>query len=370
MAIKTNKTSTEIRLPVIKGKVLGVDVLRGYASLADLARVSRADIYDQKLNPTGTQRDLSPKHSRDAYQYVATHDFAFWPEVFLCVRDQSVIEINNLSKDKSFCELIIYLDTIRTRKSISISRVDGNHRLHFADGSSEGFPPLDKTVSFCLAYDLSLEQEIRLFRDINNNQRRMNTSHLDKIETRLTEEERLKASNPGLYIAQRLGKDEKSPFCGRVYEGGRRNVQAFVPLRSLKSGIGYMLSQSRRLTALPDTEAQYRVIRNYFLAIKDWEPEAWQSPKQFLMLRGAGLWGVCFVGAEVVDRALGNGKFSKGALLRILGTGPRWDWSNSGDFQGLSGRGGAVKIRDRIVSELQDEEGVSIRSLFQEIMKN
>ena len=209
MAIRTNKNSTEIRLPVIKGKVLGVNVLRGYASLADLARVSRADIYDQKLNPTGTQRDLSPKHSRDAYQYVATHDFAFWPEVFLCVRDQSVIEISSLSKDKSFCELKIYLDSIETRKGISISRVDGNHRLHFADGRSEGFPPLDKTVSFCLAYDLSLEQEIRLFRDINNNQRRMNTSHLDKIETRLTEEERLKASNPGLYIAQRLGEDEK-----------------------------------------------------------------------------------------------------------------------------------------------------------------
>ena len=370
MAMKTKGSSSELRIPVIKGKVLGVNVLRGYASLADLARASQADIYDQKSNPTGTQRDLSPKHARDAYHYVATHDCAFWPEVFLCVRDQSVISVNDLYKDYSFSELKIYLDVIKKKRDIAISRVDGNHRLHFADGSNEGFPPLQKTVSFCIAYDLDIEKEILLFRDINNNQRRMNTSHLDKIESKLTEKERLKAANPGLYIAQRLGEDEKSPFCNRIYEGGRRNIQAFVPLRSLKSGIGYMLSQSRRLTALPDVEAQYRVIKNYFLAIKDWEPEAWQKPKQFLMLRGAGLWGMCFVGAEVIDRALGNGKFSKQELLRILSSGSRWDWTNNGDFQGLSGRGGAVKIRERVVSELQDEEGVSIKSLFDEIMRD
>src|SRR5438094_10496259 len=72
---------------VLQGRVLGVDVFRGYAPLCDLALISRADVYDQKKNPTGTQRDLSPKHAREAYEYVRNRELAYWPEVFLCVRD-------------------------------------------------------------------------------------------------------------------------------------------------------------------------------------------------------------------------------------------------------------------------------------------
>jgi hypothetical protein len=45
-------------IPVVRGHVLGVGVMRGYARLCDLAALSAADIYDQKTNPTGTQRDL------------------------------------------------------------------------------------------------------------------------------------------------------------------------------------------------------------------------------------------------------------------------------------------------------------------------
>lgn len=78
--------ATSLKLPVVRAKVLGVNVYRGFANLGDLADVSKADIYDQKGNPTGTQRDLSPSHARDAYEYVKNRDLGFWPEVFLCAR--------------------------------------------------------------------------------------------------------------------------------------------------------------------------------------------------------------------------------------------------------------------------------------------
>ena len=57
-------------------------------------------------------------------------------------------------------------------------------------------------MSFCMAYDLSREEEIQLFKDINDNQKRMSTSHLDGIEVRLTPEEQPEHRNPELYIAQ------------------------------------------------------------------------------------------------------------------------------------------------------------------------
>src|SRR6266404_368166 len=85
------KQSPFLKCAAVRAKVLGVNVYRGFASLCDLADVSRADIYDQKKNPKGTQRDLSPAHARDAYEYVKNSDLGFWPEVFLCARRKDVI---------------------------------------------------------------------------------------------------------------------------------------------------------------------------------------------------------------------------------------------------------------------------------------
>jgi hypothetical protein len=54
-------------------------------------------------------------------------------------------------------------------------------------------------------------------------------------------------------------------------------------------------------------------------------------------------------------------------MLVILKSGPEWDWSKSGDFQGYSGRGGALKISDLITSELEDGAGSSLKALIREI---
>lgn len=359
-----------LEIPVISGKVLGVNVYRGYGRLCDLAAMSRADIYDPKTNPTGTQRDLSPKHAKDAYDYVRTNEIGFWPEVFLCTRDDAVISFTNASPDGQGM-LAVNMAKIRANvPNISISRVDGNHRLHYADGATEGYPPIQKTSSFCLAFGLTLDQEISLFRDINNNQRRMSTSHLDNVEARLSGEELLKRQAPHLFIAKKLGEDVESPFHNRLYDGGKKAAQSLIPLRTLKTGIEYMFSRPTKLTALPDIEAKYKLVRNYFNAVKRWMPEAWSEPKKYLVLRGAGLWGVCFLGAEIIDQALSRGQYSVDSMTKILKSGRNWDWTSDGSFQGFSGRGGASKIRDLIVAELPDESGASIKELYSKIMND
>jgi DGQHR domain-containing protein len=361
---------TYLRLLVLQGTVLGVPVYRGYAKLSDLARLSKADVFDQRDNPTGTQRDLSPKHARDAYEYVKTRDFAFWPEVFLCARRADVLSFRQIhDAPNNVGELSIRRDIAEDSDVIAISRVDGNHRLFYADGLSKGYPALEKEVSFCIAYGLTLEQEIILFRDINDNQRKMNTSHLENIQARLTKEEKLKRQDPALYIARRLGTDSGSPLFERVYEGGVRPPGWTIPLKTLKTGIQYMLSRPTKLTALGDTDAEYTVICNYLSGVRKWIPDSWEYPGKYLVLRGAGLWGICFIGAEVIDRVLAQGKFETRDMLAVLQSGQEWDWSNKGDFAGLSGRGGAVRISGMVTKEFQDESGVSIRALSQKIMR-
>jgi DGQHR domain-containing protein len=361
--------NTTLKTPAIRATVLGVKVYRGFANLADLADVSKADIYDKRKNPKGTQRDLSEAHARAAFEYVKRTEIGFWPEVFLCARRKDVVTFFPVSPElPDLGELVIDVKAAEKGPNIAISRVDGNHRLHYGDGKEDGYSRIEKLVSFCLAYDLTRDEEIQLFKDINKNQRRMNTSHLDGIEVRLTPAEQLKRRNPDLYIAQRLNSDSASPFHGRVFEGGKRQVGVDIPLRGLKTGIEYMLSRSTQLPHLEDAEAQYRVIRNYFEAVKKWQPKAWSSPKDYIMLRGSGLWAICFIGAQVIDRALQQDEFKAAQMLAILRSGKDWDWGKKGDFKGLGGRAGALEISKQVTKKLQDENRMSTKQLFDKIM--
>jgi DGQHR domain-containing protein len=356
-----------IKIPVIAGEVLGVTVYRGFAPLSLLSRISKPDVYDATTNPTGTQRDLSPRHAREAYEYVRNNDFGYWPEVFLCARDPKIMKFT-ANADNGFGQLRIDDQAAAKSKRILISRVDGNHRLYYGDGAADGFDPIEKIVSFCIAEGISLTRELTLFRDINNNQRKMNTSHLDKIDARLAGHDALRRRAPALYIAERLANDTDSPFVGMIYEGGRKQPGTLISLRSLKTGVEYMFSRPTKLNALNDTDAQCKIVKHYFAALRRYEPEGWTNPKKNLLLRGAVLWGVCFIGAEVIDRTLAQGRYKADDMLKVLRSGKKWDWSNEGDFKGLSGRGGAVRIRDLVVSEFADEAGVSVKSLFRKIM--
>ncbi|HTD41107.1 MAG TPA: hypothetical protein VK671_10840, partial [Mucilaginibacter sp.] len=96
---KDKEIDNTIQCAVIRGKVLGVNVYRGYEKLSTLSEISKADIYDQKINPTGTQRDLSSKHAREAYEYVKNKDLGFWPELFLCARANDILTYTPISDE-------------------------------------------------------------------------------------------------------------------------------------------------------------------------------------------------------------------------------------------------------------------------------
>ena len=362
-----------LKFPAMRGEILGITAYRGLAKLAEIAQISSADVFDQKDNPTGTQRDLNITHARQAYEYVATQELAFWPEVVLCCREDAIINFDETAKETASGILHINLSKInkvRSNGKIAISRLDGNHRLHFAAGDEKNREAIKRQASFCLLIGLGLEDEINLFRDINNNQRRMNTSHLDTIITRQTPEQRLMVEHPELYIAKKLGDDYESPLHGRVYEGGKKSPGLHIPLRTLHTGIRYLMQRSMKIDQLEDVEAEYLFIRNYWNALRKWIPGAWEEPKKYLLLRGAGLWGACALGGVVIDRCIEKGQYSVFDMLEILNSGSEWDWSRAGHFKGYSGRGGAVEIANLISRDFPTEAGVSIKNLAEKIKSN
>ncbi len=181
--------------PVLVGTCLGHKAYRGFASLADLAGLSKADIFDQAKNRLGTQRNLNLQHARRAYQYVSDRDKAFYPEMILNVRDSSYVKFSEIAEKEGvkFGTLEFAKDPRESTKVV-VSRLDGNHRLWFADGHEEGMEPVSRPVSFCVLTVETLDAELELFRDINDNQMGMNTSHLQNITARLLGEKALNCS--------------------------------------------------------------------------------------------------------------------------------------------------------------------------------
>ncbi len=365
---KRPRTNSELpRFPVVLGLCLGHEAYRGFAPLSDLATISRADIFDQQNNRSGTQRNLSVQHARKAYQYVANTERAFYPEMILNIRDKSYVTFEQLQNGFGYVRFV--KDAAKAGK-IVVSRLDGNHRLWFADGREKGFDPIGRSVSFCFLMIEDLDKELELFRDINDNQMGMNTSHLQNITARLLGDKVLKVRNPALYIVQRLMKDKTSPLYGKVHQGGKVEKGATLSgltIANLTSGVNDMLTRSTKLAQFPDADAQYKVIKNYWTAVKKWLPKAWNSPKDYTIFKGVGLYAISYVGIEVIDRALLKGKYSSEEMLDYLKQMPSESLA-SGGTAAYAGRGGGRKLANDLLANLEEEGGVNLSKLQQMIL--
>ncbi len=366
MASDTKPQATLPRFPVLVGTCLGHKAFRGFGSLADLAEISKADIFDQDSNRSGTQRNLSVQHARKAYQYVAEKEKAFYPEMVLNVRDKSYVKFVPITEqvDVEFGTLEFVKDP-RDAHEIVVSRLDGNHRLWFADGHETGMEPIGRPVSFCFLTLEDLDTELELFRDINDNQMGMNTSHLQNITARLLGDKALKVQNPALYIVQRLLKDKTSPLCGMVHEGGKVRkgaTLAGLTIANLTSAVRDMLGRSAKLAQFPDADAQYNVIKNYWIALKNWLPEAWKRPRDYMIFKGVGLYAISYVGIEVIDRSLLKGRFGSNDMLEYLKQLPPESLASK-ETVTYAGRGGGRKLANDLILNLEDEGEVSLAKL-------
>jgi hypothetical protein len=119
--------------------------------------------------------------------------------------------------------------------------------------------PVDRPVSFCFLVLVDLEAELELFRDINDNQMGMNTSHLQNITARLLGEKELKVQNPALHIVRKLQKDKASPLYEKIHEGGKIRKGATLgglTTANLTNAVRDMLSRSAKLAQFPDADAR------------------------------------------------------------------------------------------------------------------
>jgi hypothetical protein len=191
------------------------------------------------------------------------------------------------------------------------------------------------------------------------------SSHLQNITARLLGDKALKVQKPALYIVQKLMKDKTSPLHGKVHEGGKVQKGATLSgltIANLTSAVSDMLARSSRLAQFPDADAQYRVIKNYWSAVKKWLPKAWKRPREYSIFKGVGLYAISYVGIDVIDRTLLKAKFSSDAMLEYLSQIPS-EPLLSGGTSAYAGRGGGRKLANDLLANLQDEGEVSFAKL-------
>lgn len=359
-----------------QSKNLDTFCFRGSAPLAHLAAISQADVFDQDRNPDGLQRDLSPKHAAEAYDYVRRDpekEFPrAFPEVVLNVRDKRVVELGELPADKAdgtedgvrIFRLRFNREAMRDGK-VSVSRVDGNHRLFYAEGDKNRDPILAH-APFQIHIGLSREQERSLFVDINANQKGLNASHLAVLRSKLTAEEREIRDHLPRWIAKKLAEgDPQSPWHGLIHLGGSKKgartqgLSRPVNFASLEGGVGRTLSKSQYIHDLTDPHAQYALIRNYWQAVKEVFSDEWARPKDFLVLKNIGVLSMSILGGTIIDRCIPRGAVEVADMkIYVEQAKGRFDWRKDATGEraitGMSGNRAALIIAGEMASELAD----------------
>jgi len=362
-----------MELLTLKGTNLNTPVYRGFASIKDIATISAPDTYKQDSNPDGLQRDLDGEHSREGYLYAEGAKKVpeyprLWPEVILNVRKDAanVVEIVPVDEANNLFKIVIHEDMIdKNRKRPQISRTDGNHRLFYGEGHPiRNWPSLDVSSPFSLSIGLTALQEASLFMDINDNLKRMNTSHLRHLQTRLSESEKLAKDDPALWIANRLVEDSKSPFHGIVYLGGaKEKVQGLdrrVNLAALRTGTQMILKESRELREFDQIDDKFVIIRTYWKAVAREFAKEWADSKKYLLLRGFGVQSMFILGAEILDRCISPDVIWSQLEDKIVSylvqtrVDVNWD-AKEGNVKHKGGRVGAKELAEKLIACLSDE---------------
>jgi DGQHR domain-containing protein len=359
----------EVELTAYKSKNLDTICFRGSAPLAHLAMISQPDIFDQVTNPKGLQRDLSPKHASEAFEYVhrqRNQEFPrAFPEVVLNVRDKRVLKTDDTSGGP-IVKLQFAVSEMKDGK-VSVSRVDGNHRLYYAVGDDRRDPLLSE-VPFQIHVGLTQDQERSLFVDINSNQKGLSSSHIAVMQNRLSPDEIEIRDHLDRWIASKLSRDPESPWHGMIHEGGskkgtrQQGLTRLVNFASIQGGVTKLLSKSQYIHDLGDAELQYIILRNYWQAVKTVFSEEWASPKDYLLLKNIGVWALSILAASIIDRCMPLGRVDVNDFARYLKQArSRFDWSKeaTGDraVVGMGGNKAALIIAAAMAEELTDETG-------------
>ncbi len=303
------------------------EVFVGFATAAELSRVSFPDILDE-VTGKGYQRRFHREHSLEFKRYIQQPGASTIPLTFNLRPGLTGWSLKRKPTSASL--------TVDPTLGPVMAQVDCQHRLGYLRESQIPF-------AFMAYIGLDIEEEMEIFRVINGKAKGLSGSLLDFTEARLVEKD-LKAARPELFLALVLHEDQRSPWYQKLDLGGNRTTgpQRVASLRTMQKAARRFLREA----ALPNKEVDETtasVVINFWKAVALVLAEEWKHPRQHMLTKGIGVYCLMSLAGELYREGLSKRQscdldYFISALSDFAHS---VDWSNQGPLKGYGGASGA-----------------------------
>lgn len=356
---------TTITIQVAKDRSLGRDVFRGSAPARKLVAASWIDFFDRKTNWNGYQRPFDQKRSQNAADYATNQPSAFWPESILSIRPNSELDDDHQlnesekelwrvdwrfdaeSEDGKYGTLTVEFEADATRDidfgdegqidvpwRKAFAQVDCQHRLGMMKNS-------DSLVTFCIFADMDRYEEMKIFKTINDTQRRVSTSLVDTI-TMLSDPNR----PPHISWGWKLNEDVNSPFHAHVNLGGRSKPAQgeFITFRGLNVAVKKLVPA--RFVSRITEDFGYECIVNFWRAVQTkWQYEFVDRTGNKLQ-QSPGIGGLARFGRRIIEQMVdqNSADITIAEMALTERRNRKLNWSSSGPLATYTGKGGQTQV--------------------------
>lgn len=290
--------------------------------LSEMSQSEVRDMRNDDINQRiGIQRELNSSRVKEITEYVKTTDACFPNSVILSVKEKNIMDITASSETDGVYKITL----IDSEDTFQI--IDGQHRIAGLESyqEEEAFE-----VNVSLFLDMDIEQQAILFATINSKQKGVNKSLMMDLHTMQTTRNPIKSAH---YISRILnGKDDGAltgritPFYSSPKQGGYKYTQANFIQKTIKyiSGSDIQLIKDRdalkagepliyanensrkklifrNLFIDAQDEIIALIINNYFIAVRNCWPRAWEQTG-YVLARSIGFNALMIVLPFVVGK--------------------------------------------------------------------
>lgn len=316
----------------ILGRCGALETFLGFSAADELCEVSSPDVLDEDRG-TGYQRPHSAAHSRRFREYIEQPNASTIPLTLNARADHA--EHWAVTRHRAGTA------TLRVERGYkSLAQVDCQHRL--GDLASNPIP-----LAFMAFLGLDLRTEMALFNVINAKAKGLSSSLTDYHESTLLAD--LAGEAPHLFIARRLNEDGESPWFRLIRYGGENSsgLKRRTSLRMMQQSVRKFLARASG-HAPEDVEDRYRLVRDYWIAVRRVFPREWDDHRHHLITKGVGLYSLMYLLADLV-KVRGMGTASSADFAVALEPLKRTiDWDSGGPFSHAGGQKGALEVYEQL----------------------
>lgn len=357
-----------MKIPVIKIEQNGQIIYLTSLKYGDLCSKCSVDIWMESTNENGYQRSISESRAKKAKDFLITSNGTFPQSILINIRHDGKFIPSNLNTDIGGTYGILEI-----KGSEPWWIVDGQHRfksLEYASAENPDFDQFDLPVSIITGYDQ--REEAEEFYIINTTHKGVSTDlaeqkyihEADAVGWKKIElvKRGIRIIAESIKVLEVLDNDSSSPWFDKIQRPNEpRKPSHIVRQRSFTNSLKPVLDDPYLKSKKPEEMARLLIL--FWNAIRTIMPEAFDEPKNSVLLKTTGVYTMHRVFPSIYARCLIKQDFSEAHMEKILRKISYMDqekWIKGGEIaaRGTSGKTFNA-LAEEITIELDDKDPIS-----------